>query len=298
MHHLDAGHGCCDSLAIPGQETSMPPTKPRFVNQPLQGAAAWVRECPIESVPVLARTTFEIEDWLEFAEQLDLHTLASTVEDDPLMTLKLHAFLGKRLDREVDSEPDTVVGALLMLGTRNFFRQFAELASVDDILQDHPAALESFQTVMERSRRALRFAAGLAGQRGDLDAAVLREAASLHGFAEMLMWTRAPTLMETLSSGHDPEGDEAAERATLGASLAELRLEWMKAWRVPAKLVTLVNGLQGLDGLQVRIVQMSVKAARHEDLDHPQVWEVAREVADMFQMGLQPAMSLLRNSQA
>ena len=64
------------------------------------------------------------------------------------------------------------------------------------------------------------------------------------------------------------------------------------------KLVALVNGLQGLDSLQMRIVQLSVKAARQgDDWDHPLMWEAAREVADMFQMGLQPAMNLLRNSQ-
>ena len=276
----------------------MPQPMPRFITQPLANAAAWVRECPIDSVPVLARTTYEIEDWLEFAEQLDLHTLAGTVEEDPLMTLKLHAFLGRRLDREVDSEPDTVVGALLMLGTRNFFRQFAEMVSVDALLQDHPAALEALQEALERSRRALRFAAGLAGQRGDLDAVVLREAASLHAFADMLLWARAPALMQRLRAAGTAEGDENAEREALGATRAELRLELMKSWRIPAKLVNLVNGLQGLDSLQARIVQLSVKAASQgEDWDHPLMWEVAREVADMFQMGLQPAMNLLRNSQ-
>ena len=103
---------CTISMQAP--ETPMPQPMPRFITQPLANAAAWVPECPIDSVPVLARTTYEIEDWLEFAEQLDLHTLAGTVEDDPLMTLKLHAFLGRRLDREVDSEPDTVVGSLLI----------------------------------------------------------------------------------------------------------------------------------------------------------------------------------------
>lgn len=276
----------------------MPQPMPRFITQPLPNAAAWVSECPIDSVPVLARTTYEIEDWLEFAEQLDLHTLAGTVEEDPLMTLKLHAFLGRRLDREVDSEPDTVVGALLMVGTRNFFRQFAEMVSVDALLQDHPAALQALQEALECSRRALRFAAGLAGQRGDLDAVVLREAASLHAFADMLLWARAPALMQRLQGTGDAAGDEAVEREALGATRAELRLEWMKSWRVPAKLVTLVNGLPGLDMLQVRIVQLSIKASQHgEDWDHPLMWEVAREVADMFQMGLQPAMNLLRNSQ-
>ena len=279
----------------------MPVTPHPFIDQPPSGLAGWVQACPIDSVPVLARTVADIHAWVEKIDDIDAHTMAGTLGDDPLMTLKVHVFLAQHVLRETDTRPDTLVGALLMIGIGRFFRQFTNLPQAEDTLRDHPVAWQGFQRALRQSRLALAFASGLGGQRGDFDVAVLREAAALHAFAEMVAWTRAPALMTRLMKWRGPKAgdaeDEVFERAALGISLAELRLGLMQAWQLQPKLVGLVNGLPGLDGLQVRIVQLSVRAARIGDnVEDPRMLPVAREVADMFQMGEGPSLNLLRNS--
>ena len=84
--------------------------------------------------------------------------------------------------------------SVLMLGIPPFFFQFTELATVEEHLESHPAALQGLMDVLERSRRAADFALGFAVHRMDHDAQLIYSATLLHDVAEMLLWLKAPAL--------------------------------------------------------------------------------------------------------
>ena len=154
----------------------------------------WVTRYASATLPVLERTRGEIDQLRERQDALDPQDLASVIEVDPMMTLKLYAQVAQMRGRTSHSDPDSVIGALLMLGVTPFFRAFEQLDAVESVLQDRPDAMEGFQSVLERSFRAARFALAFAVHRMDPDAALLRSAAMLHDVAELLLWCSEPDL--------------------------------------------------------------------------------------------------------
>jgi hypothetical protein len=128
------------------------------LHRPPPTLAAWAAYFRTAPVPVLRDTAAQIEAWREAEDQLDAHTLADVLGPDPLMTLKLLAHVATTARRETDVE--TVTAALVLMGIGPFFRTFDALPVLEDALADMPDALAGAQRVLQRSRRAARFALG------------------------------------------------------------------------------------------------------------------------------------------
>ena len=104
------------------------------IQRPLRDLAAWLAYFRAAPIPVLDATAIAVRELAVNEDAVDAHSLAETVSGDPLMTLKLLAHVGSNSRRETDVE--TVVGALVLLGIGPFFRHFGELPTIGQALGD------------------------------------------------------------------------------------------------------------------------------------------------------------------
>lgn len=244
----------------------------------------WVTRYGPATLPVLERTRGEIDQLRERQDALDPQDLASVIEVDPMMTLKLYAQITQVRGRTSHSDPDSVIGALLMLGVTPFFRAFEHLHSVESVLQARPDAMDGFQSVLERSFRAARFALAFAVHRMDPDAALLRSAALLHDVAELLLWCSEPDLaLEIRARMRSRPGlrSAQAQKAVLNFRLVEVQHALLYRLRLPTRLIAVLDGHKTENQLQVRTVELAVRMARHT----AQGWKDAAVPDDLIQIG-------------
>lgn len=278
------------------------PATPR-ISRALRDLPAWLAYFRAAPIPVLDATAVAVLELATNEDAVDAHLLSVTVAADPLMTLKLFAHVGSKSRRETDVE--TVVGALVLLGIGPFFRVFAELPTVGHALSnvsDEAEVHAGLQAVLDRSHRAAQFAIAFAAHRMDPDAAVIHESALLHGFAELLMWCHAPAL--ALEISRRQRADTALRSAlvqhlVLGVTLAELQQALMKAWRLPALLIRL-DDEQHADRPQVKNVALAVRLARHtaHGWDNAALPDDISEIADLLQLAPAPTLKLLQEIDA
>ena len=269
-----------------------------FITRPPADVAGWVAALDGREIPVLAATDETLDELRAIEDAVDAHLLADTMVVDPLMTLKLLRHVAALRRHRDQSDPETAIEALVMLGITPFFRAFQAQAVIETTLAGHPVALAGVQRVMQRSHRAAQFALGFAVQRQDYDAPLIHEATLLHDFAELLLWAHAPGLAQGLARRQrDQPAQRSADlqRELLNITLAELQQALMKAWRLPALLVQIADD-QGSERAQVRNVQLAIRFARHSALgwDNPALPDDVDEIADLLNLGKQPTLQLLR----
>jgi HD-like signal output (HDOD) protein len=272
-----------------------------FVIRAPRDVAAWARLFDPMTLPVLAATAAEIEDWRANEDAVDAHLLAETIGRDPLMTLKLlaHVARSSRRSRWDDDRTaaETVTAALVLLGIGPFFRVFGPQTAVEDVFADQPEALLGLLAVLRRAHRAAAFAIGFAVHRMDHDAAVIHEAALLHDFAEMLIWLRAPTLALDMASRqlHDRAlRSSQVQRDVLNIELPDLEHRLMTDWQLPPLLVRITDDRHTED-IQVRNVLLAVRLARHtaDGWDNPAIPDDVSDIAHLLQLGEEPTRRLL-----
>jgi HD-like signal output (HDOD) protein len=271
---------------------------PARIDRPLRDLSAWLAYFRAAPIPVLDATALAVSELALNEDAVDAHLLSETVAADPLMTLKLLAHVGSNSRRETDVE--TVVGALVLLGIGPFFRLFGELPTIGQALADRHDAAQvkaGLQAVLDRSHRAARFAIGFAAHRMDPDAAVIHEAALLHGFAELLLWCHAPALALEIARRQHADAtlrSASAQQAVLGITLAELQQALMKAWRLPELLIRL-DDARHADSPQVKNVTLAVRLARHtaQRWDNAAVPDDVADIAALLQLGSVPTLKLL-----
>lgn len=276
---------------------------PARIDRPLRNLAAWLAHFRAAPIPVLDATADAVRELATNEDAVDARLLAETVAADPLMTLKLLAHVGSQSRRETDVE--TVLAALVLLGVGPFFRLFGELPTVGVAMQgtpDEARARAGLQAVLARSHRAARFAVGFAAHRMDPDAAVIHEAALLHGLAELLLWCHAPVLALVIAERSRADAalrSAATQQAVLGITLAELQQALMKAWRLPALLIRLDDEGHA-DSPAVRNVTLAVRLARHtaQGWDNAAVPDDVADIASLLQLGPGPTIHLLHEIDA
>lgn len=229
---------------------------------------AWVKAFSEAEIPVLSRTAAELADLREIEETkgtVDASMVADAISADPLMVLKVLTHVAKQCARRNVETPETVTGAILMLGIAPFFKAFAEPPTVNEWLASEPYAVDGLRKVLTRSRRSAHFAMDFAIRRQDEDAGVVHEAALLHDFAEMLLWCHAPKLAREISdlleSDHTLRST-TIQKLILGTSLNAIAHELMRAWRLPEMLIKCTDDRRAQDP-QVRTVMLAVQLARH-----------------------------------
>lgn len=288
------------------QTTSAMPSDACLTHAPAD-LTGWVALFTHESLPVLASTAQTLEELRSNEDAVDAHMLAEAFADDPLMTVKVLAHVAQmRANRPAGregSDTETVLESLVMLGISPFFSAFGPQATVEDQLAEQPQALQGFRSVLQRSRRAARFAMGFAVHRMDHDAPVIHDAALLHDFAELLLWLRAPALALEIQSRQLADStlrSAAVQRELLNIELAQLEHALMLAWRLPRLLVQITDDHAPRVNAQMRNVQLALRVARHSALcwDNAALPDDVREVGELLTIHPEAAARLLREIDA
>lgn len=254
-----------DVAPIPGSPSAPQPAAGPCLTEPLSDLGTWTRYFRDAEIPVLAVTSQALEEMRATEDDVDAGMLAAVIEADPFMTLKLMAHVAAKRRPGDITETETVTSSLVMMGVSPFFRNFGLQPTLEDRLRDQPQALEGLMELLQRARRAGRFALGFAVHRGDTDAAVIHQAAFLHDFAEMLMWCHAPALelgIREMQQANPTLRTASLQRFVYHIDLDDLRQALMKLWRLPALLVRISDGKHP-DHPSVRNVLLAVRLARH-----------------------------------
>lgn len=278
------------------------PTPPAvtLVQRAPRDLAAWLVCLDPMELPVLRSTALGIDELQANEDGVDAHLLAGSLSSDPLMILKLLAHVAEVRRGREGTDAETATEALVMLGITPFFRRFARQPIVEDLLAGNEVALTGFGRVLERARRASRFALAFAVQRMDHDVSVIQEAALLHDFVELLLWVTAPDLAAEVASrmSADPSlRSSAVQAAVLNIELDELQHALMQQWKLPRLLVSILDPRREGASAQARSAQLAVRLARHtaNGWDNPALEDDVLEISALLNMAAEPTLAILRD---
>ncbi len=257
-----------------------------YLSASLPDLDAWTRYFRDAEIPVLDKTAQALEVLRADEDNVDASRLGDTIEADPLMALKLLAYVAGKRHTGTFTETESVTASLVMTGISPFFREFGRQPTVEDRLHDQPQALAGLRALLLRADRAAQFALGFAVHRADTDVAAIRLAAFLHDFAEMLMWCHAPTLQLRIMQAQrvDPTLRTATvQRTVLNIETDDLRQALMKLWHLPELLVRISDDRHA-DQAIVRNVVLAVRLARHtmQGWDNPGIPDDIEDIAKLL----------------
>lgn len=253
------------------------------LKEPLPNLEAWTRFFIEAEIPILQETALALEDLRAREDDVDAGMLADLIDTDPFMTMKVLAYVSAKRRNMESTQTETVISSLVMMGVAPFFRNFGPQPTVQQHLSDQPEALQALLTLLKRAKRAAHFATGFAVHRGDTDVAVIRQAAFLNDFAEMLMFCYAPSMemeIRAMQQANPTLRTVNLQRFVFKIDLADLRQELMKHWRFSELLVRISDGKHA-DHPSVRNVLLAVRLARHTEhgWDNPALPDDFEEIA-------------------
>jgi HD-like signal output (HDOD) protein len=238
-----------------------------MLERPLTDLAAWTRYFTMAPIPALRRTVADLCAAAADEDRANARDLAATILRDPLAALNVLAHLARPGRKRETAEIWTIEEAVLMLGVSPFLKRFSALGAVEDRLRGHPRALLGLLRVVCRAQHAAAWARDWAIRRQDLDVERITVAALLHDLAEMLMWCFAPTLaLEVRRAQQADPGlrSRVAQKAVYGVELNAVQLALVRAWRLPALLVEMMDDAHA-GRPRVRNVLCAVNLARHAE---------------------------------
>jgi hypothetical protein len=243
-----------------------------FIETPLPDTLAWIRHIEHTAVPVLSRTADALAHLRKRIDDLAPREVADVVIEDPLMSLKVLIWAGKRLARNMrvtrsmlGNEIDTIETAIVSTGIAPFFRKFEHLETVEARLATLPEARLGLLQVLGRSMAAANFASDWAGYRNDLYIRNIAEAAMLHDVAEMLVWVFAPKLslrMQAYRRTFPQARASEVQKLVLGITFSQLEFTIVQQWHVSGLLKKLTDEAYA-DTPQVKNVVLAANLARH-----------------------------------
>ncbi len=225
----------------------------------------WVAYFSASPIPVLRHTEQQLVQLREHAYKANARTISSVILKDPMMTLRVLAYIESNRSKKRLTDITTIERSLMMIGMEPFFEHFQNLPLVEDHLKGHPRALLGLLKVISRARKAAHWAREWAIQRHDLDVDEITVAALLYDFAEILMWCFAPGLAVQVA---DRQKADRTLRSVLvqteiyGVPLWQIKKELALRWHLPQLLITLMDP-QNAEHPRVRNVKLAVDLARH-----------------------------------
>jgi HD-like signal output (HDOD) protein len=216
-------------------------------------------------IPVLRATQRGLDAAYGRIDRITRNDLSAILLRDPLMTVKVLAYIQPMHGKALRGDITTVGGAVMMLGIDPFFRRFADLPLIEERLSGEPEILLGVLKTIQRAQRAADFARDWALWRHDLNAEEVAIAALLHDIAELLLWVVAPRLMQEirrLQTANPQLRSVVAQRAVLGITTNELQLALCRTWQLP-ELLRLPPEDDKPTHPRVRNVLLAVDLARH-----------------------------------
>jgi len=237
-----------------------------MLDHSLQEIDDWVVLFNDNSLPVLRTTKRHLEEMRNDIDRVDARELAHVVLQDPIMTVKVLAFIQPIRGRSLQHDITTIASAIMMAGIHPFFHRFEELITIEEMLKgiDPHALLGVLQTI-RRAQRAAEYAHDWAVWRHDINMEEVRIAALLHDLAEILVWCFAPKLglaIHAQQVARPTMRSAEAQRNTLGMTFLDIQLALCKAWHLPELLQHLIDD-DNAEQPRVRNVTLAVRLARH-----------------------------------
>jgi len=218
--------------------------------------------------PVLRKTERVLAELRRNEDKVSARQIAAAVLDDPLMALRLLAYLQRNRGSSQNHDITTIDRAIMMIGLTPFFRHFGVLPTAEEHLAKHPKALIGLLKVINRAKRASVFARDFALLRHDIDVDEITVAALLHEVAEILCWCFAPELIQraqAMQQANPGMRSALAQKATLGVAIADLQVALVREYQLPELLITLMDPANA-ENPRVCTVVLACDLARHSAL--------------------------------
>jgi HD-like signal output (HDOD) protein len=243
-----------------------------MLDHPLPGIDDWGVLFSNNSLPVLRVTKRHIDEMRENIDRVDARELAKVVLLDPIMTVRVLAFIQPMRGKSLQHDITTIASAIMMCGIEPFFNRFKDLSTVEDILHgvDRHAMLGVLY-IIRRAQRAADYAYEWAVWRHDISMEEVRIAALLHDLAEILVWCFAPKLgleIQAMQTADPNMRSADAQANVIGFSFADIQSSLCKIWHLPNLLLELIDD-DNAHLPRVQNVSLAVRLARHS----AQGWE-------------------------
>ncbi len=227
---------------------------------------AWVLLFSNNTLPVLRVTKRRLEEMRADLDRVDARELARIILQDPIMTVRVLAYIQPFRGRALQHDITTIASAVMMSGIEPFFNRFIDLPTVEEMLKgEDPHALLGVLQVIRRAQRAADYAQDWAIWRHDINMEEVRIAALLHDLTEILVWCFAPKLgldIRAQQIARPTMRSADAQNNTLGFTFQEIQLELAKVWHLPELLLRLIDDNHS-EQPRVRNVALAVRLARH-----------------------------------
>ncbi|WP_157651318.1 HDOD domain-containing protein, partial [Dechloromonas denitrificans] len=166
-----------------------------MIDHPLPDIESWVLFFNNNSLPVLRVTKRRLDEMRDNLDRVDARELARVILQDPIMTVRVLAYIQPMRGRALQHDITTIASAVMMAGIEPFFNRFSELLTIEEQLQgENRHALLGILQIIRRAQRAADYAQEWAIWRHDINMEEVRIAALLHDLAEILVWCSAPKL--------------------------------------------------------------------------------------------------------
>lgn len=240
-----------------------------MTEQSLKNIDDWVALLSSKEMPILRQTARRLEQCYERVDSISGRDIASIVLQDPLMAVRVLAYIQPFTGKHLRSDITTIANAVMMLGIEPFFRKFETPATIESALKDEPQALLGVLQVIRRVQRASRYAHDWAFERHDLNIEEVTLAALLHDLGEVLLWCFAPKLASEIREKLQKDKtlrSHVAQQEVLGFPLIDLQKALCTAWHLPELLNALMDDANA-HLPRVQNVTLAVNLARHSTDD-------------------------------
>ena len=236
-----------------------------MLTHPLQDLETWLLFFSGADLPVLRHTAKKLADMREDIDRVNRRELTRVILQDPLMTVKVLAYIQPFAGKSLRSDITTIASAVTMIGIEPFFEKFKELITIEHMLKDEPQAMLGTLQLIRRVQRAAHYAHEWALWRQDLNVEEVTIAALLHDLTEILLWCFAPRLateIRNLQKADRSLRSAAVQEQILGIQLIDLQLALCRAWHLPELLSNLMDPAHA-DHPRIRNVLLASDLARH-----------------------------------
>lgn len=260
-----------------------------MLDHPLQDTEAWLVLFSNSSLPILRQTQRRLEEMREDIDRVDPRDLAHVILQDPIMAVRVLAYIQPLRGRALQNDITTIAGAIMMSGLQPFFNRFHELPTIEGMLKgEDPHALLGVLRIIQRAQRASLYAHDWATWRHDLNMEEVRIAALLHDLAEILVWCFAPKLglqIQAEQMAQPTMRSATAQLKVLGITLQELQQALCRVWHLPELLQHLMDD-DNTSPPRVRNVILAVRLARHSahGWDDPALPDDYRDIGELLHL--------------
>lgn len=238
----------------------------KMLDHPLPDIDAWVLLFSNNTLPVLRVTKRRLDEMRADLERVDARELAHVILQDPIMTVRVLAYIQPMRGRALQHDITTIASAVMMAGMEPFFRRFEELPTIEGMLKGvDPHALLGVLQVIRRAQRAADYAQDWAIWRHDVNMEEVRIAALLHDLTEILIWCFAPKLgldIRAQQIAKPTMRSTDAQKHIINNTFQDIQLALCQVWHLPELLLRLIDD-SNAEQPRVKNVALAVRLARH-----------------------------------